>query len=57
METKTNTQATTERARLVARYKHLGRLLANELESDVSAIRRERDQVQAAIVAIDQAVA
>lgn len=49
---------TQTRSELVARYRYLGRLLANELmsESDARPLRRERDQVQAKIDAIDATV-
>ncbi len=50
-----NTQRT--RAEWVARYRELGRALANELQSDrdADALRRERDQVSAKIAEIDRA--
>lgn len=55
METNKKTTDLSERGRLVVRYRFLGRLLANELapESDAAPLRREREQVQAAIDAID----
>ena len=47
---------TQTRAELVSRYRHLGRLMApfeTLSESDYNALKRERDQVQAKIDAID----
>ena len=49
-------ETTQTRSELVARYRHLGRLMCpfeTMSESDYNALKRERDQVQAKIDAID----
>ncbi len=59
MDNANSTKKTAPQTRdaLVARYRELGRAMANELmsDADMAALRRERDAVSAKIAALPEA--